>query len=40
MCEMQDITEGLITITGVLSRKALAFNNQSQIENQQSAIVE
>ena len=36
MCEMQVITEGLIIITGVLSRKAFAFNNQSKIINPQS----
>jgi len=38
MCEIQVILEGLIIITGALSRKALAFNNQSKIENHQSAI--
>ncbi len=36
MCEIQVIREGLIIITGALSRKALAFNNQSKITNPQS----
>jgi len=39
MHEIQVIMEGLIIITGALSRKALAFNNQSKIENHQSAIL-
>ena len=38
MSEMQVIMEGLIIITVALSRNALAFNHQSEIENHQSAI--
>ena len=38
MCEIQGIMKGLIIITGELSRKAQAFNDQSKIQNHQSAI--